>query len=596
MGEEIARQIDRETEAKPYAKIAQKLSVCFAFLFCVSLALPLTAKAATIYISPATGSYNVSKTFSVGVYVSSQEQAMNAISGVISFPTEKLEVVSISKSGSVVNLWVQEPSFSNNAGTINLEGVVLNPGFIGTTGKVLTISFKAKSAGRASVLFTAGNLLANDGQGTSILTGMGGANFDLTAVSEVETPEEDTEPVVQPAVPRPPVLYSPTHPDPGKWYNLADAEFNWVLASDITGVSIFGDRSPDTSPSAVSDGMLTEYKFENVEEGVWYFHIRARNRLGWGQTGHFRFNVDTENPESFEIKEVDRKDRSDPMVEFIFEAVDKTSGIDHFEIQIDDKGVETVSGEEPNYITPSLGSGKHILKAKAVDKSGNFMESSIEFVVEKLPPPIFTDYPSTLDTDQFFVLEGMSKEGSDVNLYIQKDREQVLTYALKTSETGRFRYVADDKLKEGVYKVWADAVGKNGAKSEANDPIKIIVRPSELMRFGMSLITALSIIIPIIGLLILLIFILWYSWHKFKKFRNRLQKDIRRAENNAHMAFKKLRLDVKKQIDILEKTKKERELTESEKRMIKQLKNDLNDAEGIISKEFTDIEKEVKDG
>ncbi|OGH89249.1 MAG: hypothetical protein A2469_00415 [Candidatus Magasanikbacteria bacterium RIFOXYC2_FULL_40_16] len=236
------------------------------------------------------------------------------------------------------------------------------------------------------------------------------------------------------------------------------------------------------------------------------------------------------------------------------------------------------------------------MKAKAVDKAGNFVESSIEFDVEKLPPPIFTDYPSTLDTDQFFVLEGMSKEGSDVNLYIQKDREQVLTYALKTSETGRFRYVADDKLKEGVYKVWADAVGKNGAKSEANDPIKIIVRPSELMRFGMSLITALSIIIPIIGLLILLIFILWYSWHKFKKFRNRLQKDIRRAENNAHMAFKKLRLDVKKQIDILEKTKKERELTESEKRMIKQLKNDLNDAEGIISKEFTDIEKEVKDG
>ena len=66
---------------------------------------------------------------------------MNAASGVISFPADKLEVVSLSKTGSVFTLWVQEPSFSNSAGTINFEGIVLNPGFIGAAGKTPTIKF-----------------------------------------------------------------------------------------------------------------------------------------------------------------------------------------------------------------------------------------------------------------------------------------------------------------------------------------------------------------------------------------------------------------------------------------------------------------------
>src|SRR3990167_9441674 len=105
------------------------------------------AAPADLILSPSSKIVNVGQTFSVDVAVTELEQAMNAAQGTISFPNDKLEAVSIGKSGSIINLWIQEPSFSNASGKINFEGVVLNPGFNGAYGKILTVNFKAKALG-----------------------------------------------------------------------------------------------------------------------------------------------------------------------------------------------------------------------------------------------------------------------------------------------------------------------------------------------------------------------------------------------------------------------------------------------------------------
>lgn len=135
---------------------------------------------ASFFISPATGAFKLGKTFSLTVNVSSKAQAMNAASGVIRFPKDKIEVVSISKKNkSIINLWVQEPSFSNEEGKIRFEGIVYNPGFQGASGKILTVKFKAKASGDATVKLSSGTVLANDGQGTNILTKLGSAKFNI---------------------------------------------------------------------------------------------------------------------------------------------------------------------------------------------------------------------------------------------------------------------------------------------------------------------------------------------------------------------------------------------------------------------------------
>lgn len=147
-----------------------------------------TASAATLSISPASATHTVGETFTLSVRVSSANQAMNAASGVVNFPTDLLQVMSLSKSSSIMNLWVQEPTFSNSAGTVNFEGVVLNPGFAGSGGNVLGITFRAKRVGDADLTISSGTVLANDGNGTEILTGTSGSSITIESAPEPAKP------------------------------------------------------------------------------------------------------------------------------------------------------------------------------------------------------------------------------------------------------------------------------------------------------------------------------------------------------------------------------------------------------------------------
>ena len=161
-----------------YFRHAPLLLGFFAALFLVLSSTP-SAYAATLYFSPTTGSHTVGSTFTVGIYVSSPGQSMNAASGEISSPSNSLQVVSLSEVGSIMNLWVQNPSFSNSVGTVDFQGIVLSPGFTGSNEKVLDVTFKVKAAGTAPLTFQSGSVLANDGNGTDILTGFGSAKFAL---------------------------------------------------------------------------------------------------------------------------------------------------------------------------------------------------------------------------------------------------------------------------------------------------------------------------------------------------------------------------------------------------------------------------------
>ena len=189
------------------------------------------AVSTSLYLSPATAKFDIGDSLALAVYVNSDEQAINAVSGVISFPADKLEVNSLSKSGSIINLWVLEPFFSNSTGRVSFEGLILNPGFVGTGGKVITVNFKVKSAGTAYLSLSSASVLANDGLGTNILTGLGSASYELGSTGQsVQLPEVGTQseirpeasgesqPVVADRAPYAPIVISETHPDQNVWY------------------------------------------------------------------------------------------------------------------------------------------------------------------------------------------------------------------------------------------------------------------------------------------------------------------------------------------------------------------------------------------
>ncbi len=170
----------------------KKTIVALALL--IFLGLARSADAGTVYVSPNTGSYAMGQTFSVKVTISSPAQSVNAVSGQISYPADKLRVVGLSKADSVVNLWVEEPSFSDKKGTLDFSGVVLNPGYIGSRGLVITVIFKAVDQGTAEVDFSSGSLLANDGSGTDVLESLGNAEYEITAPAPVPEKKEITAP------------------------------------------------------------------------------------------------------------------------------------------------------------------------------------------------------------------------------------------------------------------------------------------------------------------------------------------------------------------------------------------------------------------
>jgi len=84
-----------------------------------------------------------------------------------------------------MNLWIRDPSFSNSeaGGDVHFEGIVLNPGFTGTAGNLITIAFEAIAPGDAPISFSSGAVLADDGNGTNILNNMQSGDVAIVPAS-----------------------------------------------------------------------------------------------------------------------------------------------------------------------------------------------------------------------------------------------------------------------------------------------------------------------------------------------------------------------------------------------------------------------------
>lgn len=374
------------------------LNSLFLFLLLYSIFYflnPFAAEAASLYFSPSSGSYEVGRNFSVSIFVSSLDQAMNAVSGTATFETDKLEAVSVSKAGSIINLWVQEPSFSNAAGIVNLEGIVLNPGYTGSAGKILNVSFKPKAEGTTSLSFSSGSVLANDGLGTNILSNLGSAQFNLKiGKSPILSESVKEEEVLLPQIPK---VYSSTHPDQEKWYNNNRPKFAWDLTPDITAIRVLYDKNADSRPNVVYQPAISEKQIEEeVKDGIYYFHIQFRNRAGWGPIAHFKFQIDTVPPEEVLISFKDGRETKESRPLILISFKDALSGTaDYSELRIGngdwfssdyETGAEFASW--PHLVRlPFQNPGKYPISVKVFDKAGNFAVKDEEFSVKPIIIP-----------------------------------------------------------------------------------------------------------------------------------------------------------------------------------------------------------------
>lgn len=546
------------------------------------------AHAATLYFSPSSGSYAVGKTFTVNVMVSTPDQDANAYSGNITFPSDLLEATALGKGGSVVSLWVQEPSFS--AGHANFEGVTFNPGYKGGAGKMISLTFKVKAAGSAVVRFSSGSVLANDGQGTNILTGLGSATFNLTGAGGETTPPPPAEVTGKPAAPK---ISSTTHPDSAKWYAQSDATFKWGLQTGVDAVNILADQSPSSDPGTSSDGLFSSYTYQDVKDGIWYFHLRVRNKNGWSGASHYQFQIDTIKPDHFRITETGTSDLSQPTKTFGFDAADSGSGIDHYEIQIDVGAVDIWKDDGGHvYRTQPVGPGAHVLTARAVDKAGNFLEETAKFTVQALAPPHITEYPRAPNSGDTLVVKGVTYPNASVTVWVRHQEDRPYSQQVTSDEQGKFTFVDEEKLKKGDYEVWATVSDSLGNSSEPSEKVLITVKapPFDVIGWILGLIASVNLLAMLLMLLLLLLaYLLW----RYMTLKKKLGKDIHGAQEALHKAFDLLKDDIQQQVKMLEKVKTKRELTLEEGKILKKLKQDLKVAETYIRKRIDAIEKRM---
>ena len=323
---------------------------------------------AQLFFSSRSGTFTEGTTFEVPILLDTQGTKINAVELYINFDPHKLAIVKPSSDKSIISIWLEPPTYSNTSGTAKIIGGIPN-GISTASGLVTSVTFKALESGTAKVSVSSqSRILANDGYGSDLLT-----QFDSASYSIV------------PKAPNGVRVFSETHPFDDHWYNNNSPVLAWDKEQDVAGFSYAIDNIPSTIPSNAVTSTSTVISFENLHDGLWYFHIKALKKGIWGSTSHFLVRIDTTPPATFTPTQDSFSAAVANPTLITFFTTDALSGIDHYEVGVIDKNATPgaaplfVQTESP-YQVPQTTHGKARVVVRAFDRAGNVRDESLDVV------------------------------------------------------------------------------------------------------------------------------------------------------------------------------------------------------------------------
>src|SRR4030042_1934284 len=353
-------------------------TISFVFILLFILAPSVFAGNASIYLSPAEGSFFVGSTFDISIFVNTGGENINAVEVNLKFDPTKVQIANPTAGKSFIEVWVSQPTFSNTKGTMSFIGGGPSPGINTSSGLVSTVTFRAISPGQVSVAFlNSSKVLKNDAQGTNILTSAGRGVYELL----IPPPEG-------------PMVFSSTHSDQNKWYKNNNPTFSWEKQEGITDFSYSLDQDSTGTPDNIPEGNHTSVSFSEIGDGIWYFHIKAKKNEVWGGVSHYLVKIDNTPPAAFNptVSPSAKTTERQPLVSFI--TTDSLSGISYYQIKYIDISPEGEE-EEAGFFTetssphklPSLDSGNYLIVIRAYDVAGNWREGTVK--VQIFPSELF---------------------------------------------------------------------------------------------------------------------------------------------------------------------------------------------------------------
>ena len=553
-----------------------------------SIALSAQAQEASLFLFPGSESFTIDDVFSVEVKVDTDNQPINAAQTTVYFPPDKLEVLRLSKENSIFLLWPEEPIFSNSLGIVSFSGGLPTPGFTGI-GNIITINFKAKNKGLAPLALGEGRVLADDGKGTDILVFIKEAKYSIQKMRVLTKIEPEIPPV---KVPPPPKILSSTNPQEGEWYNNKNPRFQWELTLDIIGVSFVLDRHPDTVPDTDSDGKFQSKIYEDIGDGVWYFHLRVENEIGWSSPSHQKIQVDARPPYPFTIIIDNAGDYTNPSPDLYFETRDDTSGVNYYKLKIGTGDFFDLMIAQINpFPIPFQRPGHHHLLARAVDKAGNAVESEVILDIEPIESPQITLWPEKyIAGEETLYLGGTALPEVEIMIFLEENGEKIKRWSSSSNSQGEWSFSTRELIKSGLYYLKAEAKDKRGVESGPSDSHKV-----EVLLSGISLgpfIIAFKTLVPFLVLVLFFVIIAaGYFIYRIRLAKKILRKETREARESLSRAFDSLRVEIEERIRMFDS---QPELSEQERKVCDELKEALKSAEETVQKEIKDIERELK--
>ncbi|NTU98641.1 hypothetical protein HGA64_01370 [Candidatus Falkowbacteria bacterium] len=591
-------------------KISVKILLFALLLVQLTPAIDVHAAGASLYFSPASGKANIGDNFTLAVKTFTDGKSINASEAVVNFDKNLLEVVSLSKSGSIFNMWTTEPNFSNANGSVSFGGGIARPGFSGQTGKILNIIFRAKAAGTAQIRFSSGAVLANDGQGSNILETMGNASYVITAKEVVGQPESVKGVETSAAKPQDvaivketnsindynkPTVTSATHPNQNAWTNKSDVQLDWQLPAGTVAVSYDFNKELNYEPKEEPQGLISSKAYQSVADGVWYFHLRFQDGKKWGTTEHYRVMIDTIRPQPFDAR-VEQRDASTWPVLY-FKSKDALSGVRSYEIFVNslEETKYDISEDESQEILSAelskLGYGDHTALIKVEDKAGNQTDTTIKFRIEPIEMPKIKNYSKEIRSSEQFFVSGTSLSDVAVNVYIQDETGHTVVKQVRSDANGNWFYLNDKGLKNGRYIAWIEAENTNGLKSMPTSKIGFIVSPPIFTTIGSFVINYVTVIV---GLIFMVVFVIVSILYMVGLIRKRLKKETVEVETVLSQNMASLKNAVDEEVIRINQLKRAAEMKKQSQALQASLKNSIDVTEKKILSEIKDVEDILK--
>ena len=302
--------------------------------------------------------------------------------------------------------------------------------------------------------------------------------------------------------------------------------------------------------------------------------------------------IDTQPPYPFEITVDNEGDLANPQPLLYFETRDDLSGISHYETRIGSgEAFMLFPGETTPFRLPHQAPGDHSLIVKAVDRAGNFTESTTTVKIESIPIPQITVCPQTfISGEEIFHIEGTSPPNHTIIIFLKRGDELIKTWEIPSNEKGEWSFESSALFKSGIYKISARTKNSKGAISHSSEEciFKIILSGISV---GPWVISYKVLILLALILLIIMAIIVCYFLNKVRKTQRLIEKETKDLKKKFYKEYNELQADIKKELALLRKIKKKRRLTEKEKKIEENLLKNLLDIKKVLRKELKDIEE-----